>query len=168
MPDFIVIAGAPGSGKTTVSESLHQQFDSVLIDFGALRVFHLDPAWAKANAQEEQMAFENLLYILQNYARHGYQQVLINDLRDHRVQQLPTVLHGYDLRIITLVVTQDAVLADRVRNPQRDSGFRDVAAALAWNRAVLARPTVPNETKLDNTNLSPEETVAQILALLEQ
>jgi chloramphenicol 3-O-phosphotransferase len=168
MADFIIIGGAPGSGKTTVSERLRTVLAAPLIDFGSLRVFHLDPTWSNASPTEEAMAFENLLFILQNYARHGYTNVIVNDLRDHRIQQLPTALAGYNFVIVTLVVTDDAVLAGRVRNPERDSGFRDVAAALDWNRDLLQRPPVENEHKLDNTLLSIAETVRGVQALIER
>ncbi|MCB0187322.1 MAG: GNAT family N-acetyltransferase [Caldilineaceae bacterium] len=167
-PDFIVLAGAPGAGKSTISEILHEKFGSCLIDFGSLRQFHLNRTWSNANPLEEQMAFDNLVAILKNYARHGYHHVIVNDLRDHRVQQIPEVLADYNVVIITLVISDDEVLRARVLNPQRDSGFRDADAALAWNRALLARPPVAHEYKLDTTALSVAQTVDAVLELLQQ
>jgi adenylate kinase family enzyme len=41
MPSLIVIGGAPGSGKTTVSKMLYETLQSLMIDFGDLRNFHL-------------------------------------------------------------------------------------------------------------------------------
>ena len=67
MPRLLFIGGAPGSGKTTVSRILHEKFQSVMIDFGTLREFHLDDLWTKESETEEQMAFENLVFILKNY-----------------------------------------------------------------------------------------------------
>lgn len=167
-PDFIVMAGAPGSGKSTISELLHAQFGSCLIDFGSLRQFHLNRAWSNASPLEEQMAFDNLVAILKNYARHGYKQVIVNDLRDHRVQQIPAVLAGYTFVIITLVISDDEVMRARVLNPERDSGFRDDEAALAWNRTLLDRPAVANEHKLDTTQLSVAQTVEAVLYLIKE
>ncbi|HRW10848.1 MAG TPA: AAA family ATPase, partial [Caldilineaceae bacterium] len=167
-PDFIVIAGAPGSGKSTISKLLHEKFGSCLIDFGDLRQFHLNRSWSNASPLEEQMAFDNLVAILKNYARHGYHHVLVNDLRDHRVQQLPEVLAGYHFIIITLVITDDEVMRTRVLNPERNSGFRDADAALAWNRTLLERPAVANEHKLDTTTLSVAETVDAVLGLINK
>ena len=114
------------------------------------------------------MAFDNLVAILKNYARHGYHHVLVNDLRDHRVQQLPEVLANYNFIIITLVISDDAVMRARVLNPERDSGFRDVEAALAWNRTLLDRPAVANEHKLDTTTLSIAESVDAVLHLIKE
>ncbi len=164
-PDFIILAGAPGSGKSTVSEILHEKFGSCLIDFGYLRQFHLNQMWSNASPLEEQMAFDNLVAILENYARHGYKYVIVNDLEDARVQQMPEVLKAHTFVIITLVITEDDVLAARVLNPERDSGFRNVEAALAWNRALLVRKTVANEYKLDTTHLSITETMEAVLQL---
>ncbi len=67
MVDLIVIAGAPGSGKTTVGEQLHAKLGSVLLNFGRLREPHLDPDWSNASDVEEEMAFksnEGLLKLL--------------------------------------------------------------------------------------------------------
>ncbi len=65
--DLIVIAGAPGSGKTTVSDLLYAELKSPYIDFGDVRNFHLDWGWTNQSPREEQMSFENLIYILKNY-----------------------------------------------------------------------------------------------------
>jgi len=72
--DLLVIAGAPGSGKTTVSDILYATLQSPYIDFGDVRNFHLDRQWSNQSPQEEQMSFENLVYILKNYIRYGYKK----------------------------------------------------------------------------------------------
>lgn len=166
MSSLVFIGGAPGSGKTTVSRLLHEKFQSVLIDFGTLREFHLDNLWTKESEKEEQMAFENLVFILKNYLRNGYKNVLVNDLKDFRIQRIPQEFAAEDFLIVTLVVHDDEVLRARVLNPARDSGFRDAEKALAWNRAVIRRETVENEYKLDNTAKSPEAAAREIINLI--
>lgn len=153
MPDVIVIGGAPGVGKSTLAAALRERLQAPWIDFGRLREFHLRPDWSNQSPQEESMAFENLLAILRNYARHGYRNVLVDDLRDHRVQQVAERLAGLDVRTVTLVLGDDVELRRRVRT--RDDGWTDAEAAVAWNRAVVARPAVVGETKMDVTHLSP-------------
>ena len=169
IPDFdvIVIAGAPGSGKTTVGQHLRAAQGWPLIELGRLRQFHLDPAWTLASAAEEQMAFENLLALLRNYRRHGYRNVLVNDLEDFRVQHIPTALEGYRYVIISLVV-DDEELARRVLDPARDSGFRDVQTAIAWNQRLRHRPLLPNEHRLDSSHQQPQETVESVLGVLSR
>lgn len=75
--DLIVIAGAPGSGKSTVCRLLLQpELDGPLIELGRLREFRLNRAWTNASSLEEEMAFENLVGIVRNYFRNGYKNVL--------------------------------------------------------------------------------------------
>ncbi len=70
MAYLVVIGGAPGSGKTTITKRLHQHFQSVMIEIGWLRQYHLDSAWLKASPHEEAMSFENLVFIIRNYFKH--------------------------------------------------------------------------------------------------
>lgn len=123
MTHFIFITGAPGSGKTTISNLLKTKLnDSPLIDFGWIRQFHLDQKWKKASKKEEQMSFENLVFILKNYAKYGYKNIIINDLQDHRIQQIPKLFSKYNYTIISLIVKDDVELKNRILS-ERDSGF---------------------------------------------
>ncbi len=167
MPSLLFIGGAPGSGKTTVSRLLHETFQSVMIDFGTLREFHLDNLWTKQSEREEQMAFENLVFILKNYIRNGYKNVIINDLKDFRIEQIPDIFADDDYLIVTLVLHDDNELRARVLDPNRDSGWRNVERAIEWNRAVIERPAVGNEYKLDNTAKSPEDAAREIINLMD-
>ena len=105
--DLIVIAGAPGSGKTAVSDLLYAALRSPYIDFGDLRNFHLDREWSNQSPEEEQMSFENLVHILKNYIRYGYKNVILNDLKDFRVRQIPELFAEHKYLIATLVVESD-------------------------------------------------------------
>ena len=98
MPQLIVIGGAPGSGKSTLAGSLRAILRGPVIDFGRLREFHLERDWSNQSAEEEAMTFENLLSIIRNYVRHGHRNIIVEDLQDHRVQQIPTALHDVPLR----------------------------------------------------------------------
>lgn len=166
MTPLIIIGGAPGSGKTTISKLLHERFQSVMFDFGWLRQFHLDPEWRKASPAEEEMSFENLVFILRNYLKHGYSRILLTDLQDQRIQSIPKLFAPNEYMIVTLVLRDDSVLKARVLDPDRDSGFRDFDAAIAWNRSLLSRELVPNEYQIDNTALSPEEASQHVIELI--
>src|SRR5687768_4894450 len=102
MPGLIVIGGAPGSGKSTLAAELRSQLQGPWIDFGRLREFHLRNDWSDQSEEEESMTFENLLYILRNYLRYGFSNIIVDDLRDHRVQQIPSLMNGVPLHILTL------------------------------------------------------------------
>ena len=75
--DLIVVAGAPGSGKTTVCDLLYAELKSPYIDFGDVRNFHLNWQWSNESPEEEQMSFENLVHILKNYIRNGYKNIIL-------------------------------------------------------------------------------------------
>lgn len=161
--DLLVIAGAPGSGKTTVSDLLHAALKSPYIDFGNVRNFHLNSEWSNQSLEEEQMSFENLVYILKNYIAYGYKNVILNDLKDFRVRQIPELFAGHNYLIATLVVTSNDELARRIRN--RNSGFTNVEQAIAWNKAIQQRPLLANEHRIDNTYNNPEQAADRILRI---
>jgi dephospho-CoA kinase len=161
--DLIVVAGAPGSGKTTVSDLLYATLQSPYIDFGDVRNFHLDRQWSNESPKEEQMSFENLVYILKNYIRHGYKNVILNDLKDFRVQQIPELFAEHKYLIATLVIESDDELAARIRN--RKSGFTNVERAVAWNKEIQQRPLLAGEHRIDNMRNEPQQTVEIILQI---
>jgi dephospho-CoA kinase len=165
MYDLIVIAGAPGSGKTTVAHLLHGILESPYIDFGYIREFHLDREWKNANSREEQMSFENLVYILNNYIRYGYKNIIVTDLQDFRVQQIPELFAENSYLIATMVIKSDNELALRIQS--RNDGFRDVQRALVWNKQIQERPLVAGEHQIDNTHNEPKRTVDIILRIAQ-
>ena len=166
MASVIVISGAPGSGKTTITKLLHQHFQSVMIEIGWLRQYHLDPLWLKASPREEAMSFENLVFILRNYLKNDYDYILVNDLEDHRIQQIPSLFEPHQFIIISLVILDDEVLKCRVLDPDRDSGYRDHRTAVISNHALMDRPLLTNEYKFDNTSTDLEEACRKIIDLI--
>jgi predicted kinase len=165
MPGIIVIGGAPGTGKSTLALALRDALGSPWIDFGRLREFHLKRDWSNQSPAEEQMTFENLISISRNYLRHGYANVIIDDLQDARVQQMPTVLHDLPLHILTLFVTDPSVLRRRLAS--RSDGWTNADAAIEWNQRVIQRPCVRCEWKIDVTTKSPAEVLDEAFAVLE-
>ena len=166
MTDLLVIAGSPGSGKTTVGELLHTKLASPYIDFGCIREFHVDREWKTESLQEEQMSFENLVYIVENYVRHGWKNVIVTDLKDFRVVQTPEVFSRLNFLIATLVVDNDDEIAHRIRT--RNDGWKDVEGAVKWNKHVRDRRPINGEYKLDNSHRDPRATADAILGLLDK
>lgn len=165
MKDLIILAGAPGSGKSTIGELLREKEGYPLIDFGWLRQGHLNNTWSNATPEEEEMALENLTFIIKNYWKHGYKNLVVTDLQDERVAFLAERFKESKYIIISLVISNDEELRKRVLG-ERDSGFRNVEAALKWNRNLKSRPALANEYRVDNTHNDPLKTMQEIVALI--
>lgn len=163
--DLIIMLGAPGSGKSTISEILQKKLDSPMIDFGKLREFHLDREWKKESNAEKEMTFENLIFILKNYIKHGYKNIIINDLVGGQATRLAKIFAKNKCLLITLVV-EDSELARRVLSP-RNSGFKNVKLALEWNKEFREGKPLKNEHVMDNSHTSPEKTVMEILNIIK-
>jgi hypothetical protein len=134
------------------------------VNIGWLRQFHLKRDWSNAGDAEWEMAFENLVFVTQNYKKHGYQNVLLEDLNDTQVARLSR-LFPCSL-VITLYLSDEAELKRRVLDETRDSGYRDYEKSLAWNRHLQELPLLPNEHRIDN--LQPfETTVTEVKGLME-
>ena len=167
MKDLIIISGAPGSGKSTIGELLREQHGFPLIDFGWLRQGHLDDKWSNATAEEEGMAFENLIFIIKNYWRHGYKNIVVTDFQDNKVVALAETFKEKDCIIVSLIIADDKELKKRILG-ERDSGFKNVEEAIVWNKNLKSRPALSNEYKVDNTHNNPAKTVKEILELLDK
>ena len=158
--NLIVIAGSPGVGKSTLGLALARRLGSPFLEFSVLREPHLDPSWSNASPAEHEMAWENLQFVVRNYVKYGYQNVVVTDLRDERVRQVPEVFGDLAYRIVTLALADESELRRRV-GARRD-GFVDVGAAVAWNAAVRARPALPHETKIKVDGRSVEDLLAAV------
>ncbi|MEO6508971.1 MAG: AAA family ATPase [Patescibacteria group bacterium] len=166
MYNFIFILGAQGSGKTTLARILKEKLDlSVHIDFDWIRDFHLNKKWSNANEKEEEMSLENLKYLLKNYAKNDFKNIIASGFTENNFEE---VLREFENRsiVITLYLNDDKLLKQRVLTESRDSGFRDFEESIQFNTRLRDQLKYLNERKIDNTNQTPEETADQVMRLL--
>ena len=164
MKDLIVISGSPGSGKSIICNLLKEKLNSPYIEFSSLQEFHLNNEWTNWSEDGEKIAFENLIFVLKNYIKHEYKNIILTDLREPKVQEIPKYFEDKNFIIISLTIENDDELKKRIVD--RNSGFKNVQEALEWNGGIKARPALQNEYKIDNTHNDPKRTLEEILKLL--
>ena len=165
MKDFIVISGAPGSGKSTIAKLLQKQLGCPRVNLGWIRQWHLKLDWSNASKEEEEMSFETLVFALRNYVKHGYRNVLVEDLEDDKVQKIAEQFADGNYIICSLIVDDDEELKKRVLS-ERDSGYKNFESAIEWNHKLKKRGLVNKEFRIDNSHNEPSKAVEQILSLV--
>jgi hypothetical protein len=161
--DFIFIHGAPGTGKSTLAWALQHHLQSPCFEFGWIPEFRTKRDSTVTWEEEESLAFENLTLVGKNYVRHGFENIIITDLRDHIIQTVPKVFAGHSYRLITLWMDNDELLKSRVLEESRSSGYRNWTESLEINRKILARGLMPNEVRFNSGQLNVDQLVVQVL-----
>ena len=168
MKDYIFLIGAQGAGKTTIARLLKEVLGSPHIDFDWIRDFHLDKEWGNCSDREQEMSLENLIHILKNYKKHHFHNIITSGFTEKDIEKLIEVFKEDKFIIITLYITDDIELKNRVLNKNRDSGFRDYESSIKFNKKLKDEVKYPNEYKIDNTYHKPEEIVEKIVQLLSE
>lgn len=161
--DFIFIHGAPGTGKSTLAWALQNHLQGPCFEFGWIPEFRVKRDSTITWEEEESLAFENLTLVVKNDVRHGFEKIIITDLRDHIVQTIPEVFAGFSYRLVTLWMDNDELLKSRLLEESRSSGYRNWQESLEINRTILARDLMLNEVRFNSTDLSVDQLVTQVL-----
>ena len=164
--DVLIINGSPAIGKTTIANCIHADLGGAHIDMGKFREMYLDRAWAGANQTEAQMAFDLACHTAKVFLSNGIRPIVLVDLSPVHVAQVAYQFAGIDYGIATLTVTDRALLERRMTDPTRDSGFNDIDRAWAWNRAELSRDLLPQETRIDTSDLDIQATRRAVINLM--
>jgi len=165
--DFIILHGSAGNGKTTLSRKLHNHFGSPYFEFGWIPEFRtLTPSVQITQRQEEQLAFENLILVVKNYYRHGFKNIIITDLDDVRMLDIPIVFEGFNYIIVTLYSDEDEVIKQRILSRDNGYSYFDWEASIKTNSLIRGRHTLPNEYRLLNSKNDVETTFRELLEYL--
>jgi thymidylate kinase len=164
--DFIFIHGAPGTGKSTLAWALQHHLQSPCFEFGWIPEFRVKRDSTITWEEEESLSFENLTLVVKNYVRHGFEKIIITDLRDHIIQTIPEVFARFSYRQVTLWMDNDELLKSRVLEESRSSGYRNWQESLEINGTIMARDLMPNEVRFNSEALSVDQLVLRVLETL--
>jgi len=165
--DIIIIHGAPGNGKTTISKKLHEALKSPWFEFGWIPEFRmLNPHTEISFKDEEKMSFENLVLVCRNYVKHKFKNIILSDLNDKRILDIPTVFHNHSYIIFTLYSKNNDIIKERILKRDNTNTYKDFDQAIKMNNTIKQRPTLPNEYRIRTDNHPADEVTNQVLQLL--
>lgn len=167
MLDVIVIRGAPGVGKSRAAKLLAARLGrGARVEVDTLRAMIIPVEWT--NQVEHASVLSIAVGVVAAFLEMGHRPVVVVDTFSGNklarfLTELRAVRHGIDVRAVALVATPD-VLRSRVES--RSAGeFKDITICERLN-AEVNEYLVPGEYVLDNSSLTPEETVVAILGAL--
>ena len=154
MFDLIFIIGAPASGKSELAALLKKKIGFPNIDFNAIRCFYLNEGWTNGSEKEQRWHFEAFIDLLHIYIKNDVRPIVVHDVPfiSELLKEFPNT------KVITLMPTDDEI---RKRIGERKGGFRDPEAAVQRNK-YFREISFPNETKIDNTQLTSEQTFQRV------
>lgn len=119
---------------------------------------------------DEQIAVGALVRLAAEYVRAGHRYVFLADFRNQVVPQLLQQLAHEEAGFVVLTFSDESRIPDRVTNPDRPSGYRDVEAAVEANRWLMDQ-TLPGALKIDVSSHSADvvaEKIARRYGLLNR
>ena len=165
--DLIFIAGAPGTGKSTIANGLQKKFRSPFFEFGWIPEFRKKDGEEISYIEEELIAFENLVLVLKNYIKHGFKNIIVTDLEDKRILELNSHFSKNNYLLFTLTLSDQELLKSRILDEERSSGYRDWQDGIDINKRILKRPLLPHEVRIETIQKTPQTIVEEIYNYLK-
>jgi len=160
---IIFIAGAPGTGKSTIAKLLQKKLGSPCFEFGWIPEFRKkDSKTTIPYEEEESIAFENLTLVLKNYVKHGFTDIIVTDLEDKRIRELHKNFKNINYSLVTLIVNDDKILKSRILKKTRSSKYRDWKNGIKINKEILERALLPKEIRIDATKKTKQQIVKEL------
>lgn len=163
----VLIVGCPGSGKSTAAGLLHEKLKCPWFEFGWIPEFRQkNPHTVLDWEEEEALSMENLLLVTDNYLRHGFETVILTDIREPYIDRIYEHYAPDRIRLVTLVSEDPAVIRQRVLTRDNGNEYRNAEEAEALNEIYRNRELLPGELRLRCDDKTPEEVAEKILSLI--
>lgn len=163
----IFITGAPGTGKSTVAAMIHEKPRCPWFEFGWIPEFrNLNPHTEISYEEEERMSFENLMLVTGNYLRHGFEHVILTDIREEYTDEVRKTFGG-QVRVIILYSESDEVIRDRVLGRDNGNEYRNANEAIAINRHFMERVPHADEIRVRCDDKTADEVAQCVLEALK-
>ena len=160
----LFITGAPGTGKSTIAAMLHEKLGCPWYEFGWIPEFRQkNPHTVLDWEEEEALSTENLLLVTDNYLRHGFDHVILTDIREPYTDTVYNHFAPDNICLITLCAEDDVVIRNRVLTRDNGNEYRNVDEAVELNHIFRNRPQLPAEYRFRCDCRTPEEIVSEIL-----
>ena len=165
-PDVIVIRGAPGSGKSVTAKSLAARFGTgARIEVDTLRAMIIPVEWT--NQTEHINVLSLATGLVTGFLGFGHRPVIVVDtFSGDKLKGFMTDLMKLQagIEVLKFALRPDQkVLRSRVEG-RPDDRYKDLSVCEKLNDDI-AKHLLPDEKLLDNSALTPEETVDVILGL---
>lgn len=152
----IFITGAPGTGKSTVAAMIHEKLRCPWFEFGWIPEFRcLNPHTEISYEDEERMSFENLMLVTGNYLRHGFENVILTDIREEFTDEVRAEF-GEQVRVVILYSESDEVIRERVLGRDNGNEYRNAEEAVEINRRFMERAPREGEIRVRCNDMSAE------------
>jgi predicted ABC-type ATPase len=164
--DLILVRGAPGVGKSTLTEKMKACFPKgITIEVDSVREMINRVEWM--NGTQHLHALQSAWAACQSYANAGYSPVIVIDtfgpytmrdfvsLIDHSPQKKRYIF-------ISLFCEPEALVT---RITGRKNGFSEIETSLILNEEVR-KCRHPEERMIDTTGKTPDQTLTEVLTLL--
>jgi chloramphenicol 3-O-phosphotransferase len=168
---LVVVTGIQAAGKSTVARRLAEHFDrGVHVEADALqRMIVAGAAWPEAPGpvtgeawRQLRLRLRHLCLLGRSFVDAGFGVVLDDIIMGERWDQLQAELHPYPFSLVVLAPRLEAVL-------ERDRARAKRTLGTAWARfldAELRATMAGTGLWIDNTDQTPDETVAEITRCL--
>ncbi|MBI4973610.1 AAA family ATPase [Candidatus Roizmanbacteria bacterium] len=160
--EITIITGPPGAGKSTISKLYAQkQPNCVRIETDDMRHMVVSPHKAPWQGEEGnrqlKLGIRNTCLLTHEFIKEGFEVVIVDFLTEYTFPFYKESLEKYNLKIIQLTATFDEL---KKRFIQRGKSVTEEEFKMLYDMQKLFTHF---DYLIDNTALSPEETVDQIM-----